>query len=78
MWVGCFLSGEFVRVLEGGEITDRVAAGESWAVAPALGGAEMRTLYLVINDTTFEGLASGESTCRIETVEVDVPGAGSP
>ena len=38
----------------------------------------MRTLYLVVNDTTFAGLAAGESTCRIETVEVDVPGAGSP
>ena len=52
--------------------------GESWAVAPALGGPDMRTLHLVVNDTTFEGLATGDSTCRIETVEVDVPGAGSP
>ena len=47
-------------------------------MAPALGGPEMRTLYLVVNDTTFAGLATGDSTCRIETVEVDVPGAGSP
>ena len=78
VWVGCFLSGEFVRVLDGGEITDRVPVGESWAVAPALGGPEMRTLYLVVNDTTFMGIATGDSTCRIETVEVDVPGAGSP
>ena len=78
VWVGCFLSGEFLRVLDGGEITHRVAIGESWAVAPALGGPDMRTLHLVVNDTTFEGLATGDSTCRIETVEVDVPGAGSP
>ena len=78
MWVGCFLSGEFLRVLDGGEITHRVPVGESWAVAPALGGPEMRTLHLVVNDTTFMGLATGESTCRIETVEVEVPGAGSP
>jgi sugar lactone lactonase YvrE len=78
VWVGCFLSCEFVRVLEGGEITDRVATGGSWAVAPALGGPDMRTLYLVVNDTTFEGIATGDSSCRIETVEVDVPGAGSP
>jgi sugar lactone lactonase YvrE len=78
VWVGCFLSGEFLRVLEGGEITHRVSTGESWAVAPALGGPEMRTLYLVINDTTFMGIATGDSTCRIETVEVEVPGAGSP
>ena len=77
-WVGCFLSGEFLRVLDGGEITHRVPVGERWAVAPALGGPEMRTLHLVVNDTTFAGLAAGESTCRIETVEVDIPGAGSP
>jgi hypothetical protein len=38
----------------------------------------MRTLYLVVNDTTFAGLAAGRSTCRIEIFEVDVPGAGSP
>ena len=78
VWVGCFLSCEFLRVLEGGEITDRVATGESWAVAPALGGPDMRTLYLVINDTTFEGIATGDSRCRIEAVEVAVPGGGSP
>ena len=78
VWVGCFLSGEFLRVLEGGEITHLVSVGGSWAVAPALGGPDMRTLHLVVNDTTFAGLAAGESTCRIETVEVDIPGAGSP
>lgn len=78
VWVGCFLSGEFLRVLEGGEITHRVPTGDSWAVAPALGGPDMRTLYLVINDTTFMGIATGDSTCRIESVEVEVPGAGSP
>jgi sugar lactone lactonase YvrE len=78
VWVGCMLTGEFLRVLDGGEITDRVPTGESWAVAPALGGPDMRTLYLVVNDTTFMGVASGESTCRIESVEVAVPGTGSP
>jgi sugar lactone lactonase YvrE len=78
VWVGCFLTGEFLRVLEGGQITDRVATGDSWAVAPALGGPDMRTLYLVINDTTFMGVATGDSTCRIETVEVAIPGVGSP
>ena len=78
VWVGCFLSGEFLRVLDGGEITDRVPTGESWAVAPALGGPDMRTLYLVINDTTFMGIATGDSKCRIETVQVAVPGTGSP
>jgi sugar lactone lactonase YvrE len=33
-----------------------------WAIAPALGGADGRTLYMVIDDTTIEGLGRGEST----------------
>jgi sugar lactone lactonase YvrE len=74
VWVGCFLTCEFVRVLDGGEITHRVPSGEQWAVATALGGPDLRTLYLVIDDTTFEGLATGVSSCRIEAVEVEVPG----
>ena len=78
VWVGCFLSGEFVRVRDGGEVTHRVPTGEHWAVAPALGGPEMRTLHLVVDDTDFMGIVSGDSRCRIETVEVDVPGVGSP
>lgn len=78
VWVGCFLSGEFLRVLDGGEITHCVSVAGSWAVAPALGGPDLRTLYLIVNDTTFEGMATGDSQCRIEAVEVDVPGAGSP
>ena len=47
-------------------------------MAPALGGPDRRTLYLVINDTTLERLAANDSKGRIETVRVDVPGAGWP
>jgi sugar lactone lactonase YvrE len=78
VWVGCTNTAEFIRVREGGEITDRVATGESWAVAPALGGPDMRTLYMVIDHTDFMGLAKGDSACRIETARVEVPGVGSP
>ena len=77
-WVGCYDAEAFVRVLEGGQITHRVPTGGGWAVAPALGGPDRRTLYLVINDTTIEGLAANHSKGRIETVHVDVPGAGWP
>jgi len=78
VWVGCTNTAEFIRVLDGGEITDRVTTDGSWAVAPALGGPDMRTLYMVINETTFMGLATGDSKCRIETAHVEVAGAGSP
>ena len=78
VWVGCYDTGEFLRVIEGGTVTHRVAIDRGWAVAPALGGADGRTLYLVIDETTFEGLVTGDSTGWIMQARVDVPGAGSP
>jgi sugar lactone lactonase YvrE len=78
VWIGCYDTGEFLRVVAGGAVTHRVAIEAGWAIAPALGGADGRTLYLVIDDTTMEGLASGDSRGRIMQARVDVPGAGSP
>ena len=78
VWVGCVDTGEFLRVVAGGAVTHRVAIDRGWAVAPALGGVDGRTLYMVIDDTTHEGLVKGESTGWIMQARVDVPGAGSP
>ena len=78
VWVGCVSTGEFLRVLAGGTVTHRVPIDRGWAVAPALGGADGRTLYMVIDDTTYEDLVKGESTGWIVQARVDVPAAGSP
>ena len=78
VWVGCYDTGEFLRVVAGGTVTHRVAIDGGWSVAPALGGLDGRTLYMVIDDTTHEGLVNGESTGWIMQARVDVPGAGSP
>lgn len=78
VWVGCYDSGEFIRVVEGGTVTDRVEIQGGWTVAAALGGSDGRTLYMVINDTTVEGLATGESTGWIMQARVGIPGRGSP
>jgi hypothetical protein len=43
-----------------------------------LGGVDGRTLYMMVDDTTQEGLVTGESTGWIMQARVDVPGAGSP
>ena len=59
-------------------ITHRVEIDGAWAVAPALGGFDGRTLYMVIDETTHEGLVNGASTGWIMQARVDVPGAGSP
>jgi sugar lactone lactonase YvrE len=78
VWVGCYDTGEFLRVVGGGTITHRVPIEKGWAIAPALGGADGRTLYMVVDDTDQAGLLSGESTGWIMQARVDVPGAGSP
>ena len=78
VWVGCVDTGEFLRVVAGGAVTHRVPIDKGWAIAPALGGADGRTLYMVVDDTTIEGVVKGESTGWIMQARVDVPAAGSP
>lgn len=78
IWVGCYDTGEFLRVVAGGTITHRVAIERGWAIAPALGGPDGRTLYMVVDDTTPEGLLEGKSQGWIMRARVEVPGAGSP
>ncbi len=78
VWVGCVTSGEFLRVVAGGAVTHRVHVERGWAIAPALGGSDGRTLYMVVDDTTIEGITKGESTGWIMQARVEVPSAGSP
>ena len=78
VWVGCYDTSEFLRVVAGGEITHRVEAPGGWAVAPALGGADRRTLYLMVNETTTERLQQRDSDGRVEQVRVAGAGAGRP
>ena len=78
IWAGYPLAHEFRRVLPGGEVTDRVPIGEKMAIACALGGPDRRTLFLLsAKDWSADALA-GERTSTIETVQVAVPGAGTP
>lgn len=78
VWVGCYDSREFLRVTAGGVATHRVTVERGWAIAPALGGDDGRTLYMVVDDTTEEDLPMGKSTGCIMQARVDVPGIGSP
>lgn len=78
VWVACFEQGEFVRVLDGGEITHRVDVGDRRAVACNLGGADGKTLYCLIYDGDLEDIPLGKRNALIETAQVDVAGAGSP
>jgi sugar lactone lactonase YvrE len=76
IWVASPGSGGVLRVREGGEVTHRIDV-EHQAFACMLGGAERRTLFLC---TAPDAAPSRTETRRgrIETIEVDVPGAGLP
>ncbi|MCW8194544.1 SMP-30/gluconolactonase/LRE family protein [Proteobacteria bacterium 005FR1] len=63
---------EVLRVREGGEVIDRVTV-ETVPYACMLGGPDGRTLFVLTSDLSKEGKVG-----KIETVEVDVPGAGFP
>lgn len=78
IWVSAFATDEFVRVLAGGKITHRVPVSGRRAVACMLGGEDRRTLFLLTAETTIEDLRQSKSKGRIETVHVEVPGAGFP
>lgn len=78
VWVADPRNGQAFRVLEGGEITDRVSCGEGrHAFACMLGGADGTTLFVVTN-TGSGPEAAASLNGRIETVEVSVARAGQP
>jgi sugar lactone lactonase YvrE len=69
VWVASPVSGDCVRMIAGGEITERVVPTVGNRVtACALGGPDRRTLYLTTDRHPMRGGGA------IEAVEVDVPG----
>jgi len=77
VWVASPLSNEVVRVREGGEITHHIATGRH-AIACMLGGPDRRTLFILTADAIRREQTRPKRSARIETVHVDVPGAGLP
>jgi len=78
IWVAAFENGEFIRVLDGGEITHKIDTGDRRAVACNLGGADGKTLYCLIYDGNLDDIPEGKRNAIIETATVEVAGAGSP
>ncbi|MFL9942357.1 SMP-30/gluconolactonase/LRE family protein [Paraburkholderia graminis] len=68
IWAGCYNTGEFVRVLEGGEITDRVQF-EGNAVSCTIGGSTGSTLYCCVYLGTDEQLQARERRSAIYRAE---------
>lgn len=78
IWVSCFTSGQFIRVEQGGRITQRIATPGKRAVACNLGGADGRTLFGLTFAGEISDIASGGRNARIEVCTVEVGAAGSP
>jgi sugar lactone lactonase YvrE len=78
IWAACPFTGRVLRVLEGGEVVDEVKGTHPGAFACMLGGVDRRTLYLCTAPTHVPDEARVAHGGRIESVLVDVPGAGLP
>ena len=77
IWVASPLTNEAIRVREGGDVTDRVAA-DRHVIACALGGADRRMLFVLAASAIPRAQARAQRGARILAVPVEVPGAGLP
>ena len=77
IWVADPLGKECFRVLEGGEVTDRIPTGRG-CFACMLGGLDRKTLFLMTADDFRREKVLEARSARIEIVDVEIPGAGLP
>ena len=73
IWVGCFNTGEFIRVLDGGTVTD-VISFEGCGVSCILGGDDGRQLFCTVYRGTVPQLVAGERRAAVFSVRVTVEG----
>jgi sugar lactone lactonase YvrE len=80
VWVGCPMVNRFIRVLEGGEVTDDITLeADRHAIACVLGGVDRRTLFMLSAVTTGQAERSRElRSSHLESTSVEVAGAGLP
>jgi hypothetical protein len=73
--------------MDGGEIVETIEIKDGQPIACALGGADRRTLFMIITDVdpahvrslqSPEDDARSESVGRVEIAQVEVAGAGWP
>jgi sugar lactone lactonase YvrE len=77
IWFSDAFGSQVVRVLEGGEVTDRVPTPMP-TYACALGGDDGRTLFVLCATGTHEADVAGKGQGAIFTLPVDSPHAGLP
>ena len=77
IWVADPVGKRVLRVFEGGRIDREIRLEPRGAYACALGGPDRRTLFVLTNTGSGPAMADKRDG-RIETLVVDVPGAGLP
>jgi len=77
VWLACPMSGQVVRVLEGGEVTHRVKLGRP-AFACMLGGEDGCTLYMLTSSSSEPDDCAANRDGRVETIQANAPRAGCP
>ena len=79
VWFACPVGDRFMRVVEGGDVTDEIAVPGRHAIACALGGTAGRTLFMLTAPTLGNPDESRAAMdARIETTVVTVPGVERP
>ena len=78
VWVASFSEDAFIRLDRDGQERERLSLPGRRAIACTLGGPYRRTLFCLTAETSPEDLRQRKSTAYVDTVEVDVPGAGYP
>ncbi|WP_436793569.1 SMP-30/gluconolactonase/LRE family protein [Actinospongicola halichondriae] len=79
IWMASPISHQVLRVAEGGEVLDEIrTSDERQPFACMLGGADGTTLFVCTAIDSDPESCRRQMAGRIESVEVDVPGAGRP
>ena len=76
VWVASPMTAEVLRVVEGGEITHRIKVANH-AIACALGGPAMRTLFVLSSRALAAQDCRNARDARIESIDVATAAAGS-
>ncbi len=71
IWTGCFNTGEFLRVLDGGQITDRIAF-DGCGVSCVIGGTDGHTLFMTVYCGPVEDLVAGKRKAAVFTHKATV------
>jgi sugar lactone lactonase YvrE len=77
VWVASPTTNDVIRLKQGGAVAERIDVGRG-AFACMLGGADRRTLFVLVSDDSDPATRVAKRGASLEAVEVEVPGAGLP